>query len=121
MKTMQSRIQIAIEGRKEGGMSQFTQTKKAKANQTRNVAQGKGHLENKNITRKLKRFFFSSNNLLFCSTNVYSKREIVRSIFIILQIIDCMCEKWSSKKDFKRNIPSFKSLSMKDSLNIKLN
>jgi hypothetical protein len=35
MKTMQSRIQIAIEGRKEGGMSQFTQTKKAKANQTK--------------------------------------------------------------------------------------
>lgn len=33
-KPMQSQKQIAIEGRKEGGRSQFTQTKKAKANQT---------------------------------------------------------------------------------------
>jgi hypothetical protein len=57
MKTMQSEIQIAIEGKKDGGRSQFTQTKKAKANQTRKVAQGKGH--HKNITRKPRRFYFS--------------------------------------------------------------
>jgi hypothetical protein len=58
MKTMQSQIQIAIEGIKEFGRHQLTQTKKAKANQTRKVAQGKDHHKNKNITRKLRSFFF---------------------------------------------------------------
>jgi hypothetical protein len=33
--------------------------------------------------------------LLLCSMNVDSKREIVRSIFMIFKIINCMCEKWS--------------------------
>jgi hypothetical protein len=58
MKPMQSQNFFAIEGRKEGGRSQFTQTKKAKANQTRKVAQGKGHHKNKNIARKPTSFFF---------------------------------------------------------------
>jgi hypothetical protein len=52
MKPMQSQNQIVVKGKKESGRSKFTQTKKAKANQTRKVAQGKGHHKNKIIARK---------------------------------------------------------------------
>jgi hypothetical protein len=50
--------EIAIKGKNEGGRNQFTQTKKAKANQTRKEAQGKGQHKNKNIIRKLRDFIF---------------------------------------------------------------
>jgi hypothetical protein len=117
-------------GKTKNKLSQRAKKKVAKANppkprrqrQTRNkTAQGKGHQKTQCIIMEPKKKIVFLNNLLFSFTNVYSEKELMKSILITLRIIICKHEKGSSKHGFKRSILPFNLLRMWGSLNIELN